>query len=944
MIHTKRNVMVGNKESTIDNPITLYRGDRDVEVEFSLVGNKFTFTDGGNVIKSTHATHGQLIINTPNKGNMFSEITECHEGKVVFIITKEMIDELTEVGLYDFQIRLFDNSQNSRVTIPPVLRGIEIRNPIASEDESYLVDFGRVNLAKLRDGETESLDTFLLSGEYNKTDWNTNDVISSVKLNKIEDALYIINETMEDSDLALFNRIERVNQDTNKRISKISDNLESETQRLDKEILDVDKEVTTLKQITERNNANINSVLEQVDKEVITLKQITESNNANINSVLEQKINKGQVSSSDLKTSSDSDKIQINNLSSEVIDMISNPVQKTLYYPNGGFQTGSDVAGTIGDTGNQTVVCNTELIPLSKGRKIKLVTNFSNRSILSYYVNGVWSHTKWLDSFGEGFYDIPENITHVRITVQHFPDDTTVFSDKDIIEVYQGGAEYYYSFADGSVTTEKLADSVVDNNKLLEPNSTLIPWDQPEIVTTDVYQQPKEVILGGFFTSTENFNDFVDLPHTSYYIDDGYYLVLNYKEKTITTEKVETYIRNGHKYILFANFMGRLHSPIPVYQDILSRLYNNISTTDEYLIPWGEPEIVTTDVYQQPKEVILGGIFTSTENFNDFVNLPQTSYYMDDGYYLVLNYKEKTITTEKVDEYKVKNGCYILFANLSGRLHSPIPVYQDILSKAYYAANTPKGVINVAKAGGNYTTISEAVNNAGDSPTNPVTIIVHPGVYNESVYIGGGRNISIVGVDKVTCVLRDDSGVYANAPLEIQGNAYISNMTIVSTHDNDNVTNVDSLRSYAIHVDFDGEGTCEINNCVLISKQNAAIGSGLHSNQTLKIINCELYSETPQSSSMTGNGALFVHDGNNSVNQKLIVKDCLIKSLYGCSHLLNGVYGSEMTAHYYNNVFWCEETGKDSINLASTTTGVGIAYNIKLGNDSFGNNTDILNA
>ena len=919
MIHTNRNVMVGNKESTIDNPIILYRGDRDVEVEFSLVGNKFTFTNGGNVIKSTHATHGQLVINAPNRGNMFSETTECHEGKVVFIITKEMIDELTEVGLYDFQIRLFDDSQSSRVTIPPVLQGIDIRNPIAAEDESNLVDFGFVDLAILRDGETESLDTFLSSGEYNKTDWKTNDVISSVKLNKIEDALYIINEAKDDSDLVLFNKIERVNQEINKHIRTISDNLESETRRLDKEILDVDREVTTFK-------------------------QIAESNNANINSVLEQKINKGQVSSSDLKTSSDSDKIKINNLSSEVIDMISNPVQKTLYYPNGGFQTGTDINGHIYDTGNQTIVCNTELIPLSKGRKIKLVTNFSNRSLLSYYVNGVWSHRTELVSFGEGFYDIPENITHVRITVQHFPDDTTVFSDKDIIEVYQGGAEYYYSFADGSVTTEKLADSVVDNNKLLEPNSSLIPWEQPKIVTTTTNIETKEVILGGIFTSTENFNGFLNLPQTSYRIDDGYYLVLNYKEKTITTEKVETYIRNGNKYVLFANLLGRLHSPIPVYQDVLYRLYNKITTTDEYLIPWDQPEIVTTSVYQQPKEVILGGIFTSTENFNGFLNLPQTSYYIDDGYYLVLNYKEKTITTEKVETYKVKDGCYILFANLSGRLHSPIPFYQDILSKAYYAANTPKGIINVAKAGGNYTTISEAVNNAGDSPTNPVTIIVHPGVYNESVYIGGRRNISIVGVDKVTCVLRDDSGVYANAPLEIQGNAYISNMTIVSTHDNDDVTNVDSLRSYAIHVDYDGEGTCEINNCVLISKQNAAIGSGLHSNQTLKIINCELYSETPQSSSMTGNGALFVHDGYNSVNQKLIVKDCLIKSLYGCSHLLNGVYGSEMTAHYYNNVFWCEETGKDSINLASTTTGVGIAYNIKLGNDSFGNNTDILNA
>ena len=91
MIHTNRYVTVDNKKSTIDNPIVLYRGDRDIEVEFSLVGNKFTFTNGGNVINSTHAKHGQLVIKTPNGRYMFSEITECHEGKVVFIITKEMI-------------------------------------------------------------------------------------------------------------------------------------------------------------------------------------------------------------------------------------------------------------------------------------------------------------------------------------------------------------------------------------------------------------------------------------------------------------------------------------------------------------------------------------------------------------------------------------------------------------------------------------------------------------------------------------------------------------------------------------------------------------------------------------------------------------------------------------------------------------------------------------
>lgn len=51
MIHTSKTVAVGNQESIIDSPIVLYRGDREVEVEFTLTGNKYTFSNGGNVIK-----------------------------------------------------------------------------------------------------------------------------------------------------------------------------------------------------------------------------------------------------------------------------------------------------------------------------------------------------------------------------------------------------------------------------------------------------------------------------------------------------------------------------------------------------------------------------------------------------------------------------------------------------------------------------------------------------------------------------------------------------------------------------------------------------------------------------------------------------------------------------------------------------------------------------
>ena len=210
MIHTIRTVAVGDQESKIDSPIILYRGDREVEVEFTINGSKFTFTNGGNVIKSTNATHSQLVINTPTGENMFSEVTECNDGKVVFVITKEMIDELIEVGFYSFQIRLFDESQVSRVTIPPVLKGIDIRNPIAAEDETNVVDIALVDYAVVVKDEFEDLSTFLPDGNYNKTEWESKDVISGARLNKIEDALYNINSNMETTDLALLNKIERI--------------------------------------------------------------------------------------------------------------------------------------------------------------------------------------------------------------------------------------------------------------------------------------------------------------------------------------------------------------------------------------------------------------------------------------------------------------------------------------------------------------------------------------------------------------------------------------------------------------------------------------------------------------------------------------------------------------------------------------------------------------
>ena len=242
MIHTKRTVTVGKQESIIDAPIILYRGDREVEVEFTLVGNKYTFSSGGNVIESANATHGQLVLNTPSGENMFSEVTECDNGKVVFVITKEMIDELIEVGFYSFQIRLYDSEELvSRVTIPPVQQGFDIRNPIAAEDETNVVDQALVDYSRIyKDQLDEEVPTFDWNGDYNKTEWEHHDLISANKLNKIEDALYTVNQGLSEDVNEFIQKADKMEKEFQNKV----DELKAEDKELGDEIDEVNRTIT----------------------------------------------------------------------------------------------------------------------------------------------------------------------------------------------------------------------------------------------------------------------------------------------------------------------------------------------------------------------------------------------------------------------------------------------------------------------------------------------------------------------------------------------------------------------------------------------------------------------------------------------------------------------------------------------------------------------------
>ena len=220
--------------------------------------------------------------------------------------------------------------------------------------------------------------------------------------------------------------------------------------------------------------------------------------------------------------------------------------------------------------------------------------------------------------------------------------------------------------------------------------------------------------------------------------------------------------------------------------------------------------------------------------------------------------------------------------------------------------------------GQEYTTINEALTKAYsiESINNPITIIVHPGVYNEVLFIGGTHYVSIIGMNRDDCIVKDGSADYNKAPIRIAGQAYVANMTFIETAE-DYVSAYGSgtgksawktdvlagkakydwlgtMMAYAVHCDdtTNGENTiCRFENCKMYSECGPAFGGGMQINEYIQLVNCELitnfdedvynYSITTTGKTGIAQGTFLCHGKNNGTNMKLLVKDCTIETNIG---------------------------------------------------------------
>ena len=195
LIYAIRTITVKDGNSIIDEPVVLYRGDKEIELVFGVLQQSFKFGKSENLIKTSKASHGQLIIEKLDGSFIFSSISECENGKIKFVMTEFMIDELSEVGIYNIQIRLYDDTIHSRISIPPIKNAIEVREPLTVANPA-VADQGIVDLSIIDKAGIEE-EIFDEEGYYIKTEWSPGDTITSAKLNKIELSLETINNDIQ---------------------------------------------------------------------------------------------------------------------------------------------------------------------------------------------------------------------------------------------------------------------------------------------------------------------------------------------------------------------------------------------------------------------------------------------------------------------------------------------------------------------------------------------------------------------------------------------------------------------------------------------------------------------------------------------------------------------------------------------------------------------------
>lgn len=198
---------VNNTTASLNEPLQIYQFDRGITLKIQVLKYKYQFDKivQDNVITDPSIISARALVLKPNGTTVFEcPRTEIEEDHVIVNIKLDWTDETTEIGQYKLQLQLYGSDYvNERVTLPPVEFTVAPLIGFVPEEgvDSYALSDSAIADYSITGDDIEGLAdlTDLEGGVYNKTTWKAGDVITSAKLNNVEDAVdYLVSHQNAD--------------------------------------------------------------------------------------------------------------------------------------------------------------------------------------------------------------------------------------------------------------------------------------------------------------------------------------------------------------------------------------------------------------------------------------------------------------------------------------------------------------------------------------------------------------------------------------------------------------------------------------------------------------------------------------------------------------------------------------------------------------------------
>lgn len=199
MIYKKCIMTINKNNATLDEDIYLFRLDKNIELHFSIVNNRYKFdkSDLNNIIAQTNAAYFQIRLYRSDEIKYTFAIQPTQDGVAVLTITDDLINDPIEVGEYDFQISLLDADKTSMISMPIVTKQLHVCEPLV--DNQAIMGRAVLGLSSLASGEIKN--AFDSEGNYIREVHNDGDILSAQLVNKFEEALDSNTKAIKNQDI-----------------------------------------------------------------------------------------------------------------------------------------------------------------------------------------------------------------------------------------------------------------------------------------------------------------------------------------------------------------------------------------------------------------------------------------------------------------------------------------------------------------------------------------------------------------------------------------------------------------------------------------------------------------------------------------------------------------------------------------------------------------------